>query len=344
MVPPDTSSPDDRSADAIVGVPSRPEIESVPLRPDAKEDSSVSPRSHSDGDGHGDGTVGPTLADAETRRPDLPPGRPIELADRGELFVRDVPGPTRGAPAIVLLHGWTATSDLNFYTCIRPLAEHYRVVAFDQRGHGLGLRTRKAFKLEDCADDAVAVADALGIDTFVPFGYSMGGTVAQLVWHRHRDRVDGLVLGSTAPYFAGRRPERLSFVGLTGLAALARYTPSQARAWITDQVYLQRRNADLGPWAADQIARHDWRMILEAGKAIGAFSSSDWIQDVDVPTAMIVTTDDAVVPVRRQVKLWRSIPDARVYRIHGPHDSVVTRADRYVPQLLRALRSVLRPE
>jgi len=286
-------------------------------------------------------TIGLTFADAETERPDLPPGSSVELPGRGSLFVRDMPGPSLESPTLVLLHGWTATADLNFGVCYRPLTEHYRVIAFDHRGHGLGLRARRAFRLEDCADDAVAVADALGVDSFIPFGYSMGGTIAQLLWQRHRDRVDGLVLGATAPYFAGRRPERLSFVGLTGLAAIARYTPSPARGWITDQVYLQRRSEALGPWAAEQIARHDWRMILEAGKAIGTFSSSDWITDIDVPTSVIVTTDDSVVPPRRQVKLWRSIPDAEVFRVHGPHDAVVTLPDRFVPQLLRAIASVV---
>lgn len=212
------------------------------------------------------------------------------------------------------------------------------MIAFDQRGHGVGARTRRPFRLEDCADDVIAVADALGIDTIVPVGYSMGGTVAQLVWRRHPQRVDGLVLCATAPYFAGRRDERLSFVGLTGLATLARYTPSQARAWITDQVYLQRRSESWGPWATEQIERHDWRMILEAGRAIGEFSSSDWLHEVDVPVAVVVTMDDPVVPRRRQTRLFEMIPGAVAYRVPGRHDAVVANADRFVPQLLRALR------
>ena len=166
------------------------------------------------------------------------------------------------------------------------------MIAFDHRGHARGLRSKRTFRLEDCADDVAAVAEQLGVDTFIPIGYSMGGPVAQLIWRRHRDRVDGLVLCATAPYFAGRRPERLSFVGLTGLAALARFTPAQARDWITDQVYLQRRSETWGPWAAEQVAMHDWRMILEAGKAIGEFSSSDWIDEVDVPTSVVVTMND----------------------------------------------------
>ena len=273
--------------------------------------------------------------------PALPTGHEIELAERGPLFVRDIAGPP-GAPTVVLLHGWTASADLNWFTCYGPLSEHVRVVAFDHRGHGRGLRSRRAFRLEDCADDVAAVADELGIDSFVPVGYSMGGPIAQLLWQRHRERVDGLVLCATAPYFAGRRPERLSFVGLTGLAALARVTPSQARDWITDQVYLQRRTESWGPWAAEQVALHDWRMILEAGKAIGEFSSSDWIHEVDVPTSVVVTMDDQVVPARRQVKLWDWIPGSEVYRVPGGHDAVVANAKQFVPQLLRAVGSVTR--
>ena len=149
------------------------------------------------------------------------------------------------------------------------------MIAFDHRGHARGLRSRSPFRLEDCADDVAHVADALGIERFVPVGYSMGGPVAMLTWRRHRERIDGLVLCATAPYFAGRRPERWSFAGLTGLAAIARYTPAQARGWITDQVYLQRKSESWGPWATEQAASHDWRMILEAGRAIGDFSASD---------------------------------------------------------------------
>ncbi len=277
-------------------------------------------------------------AATEPRAPALPPSTDIELPGLGTLAVRDVAGPP-DAPVVVLLHGWTATADLNFFTCYTALAERYRVIAFDHRGHGRGLRTRKTFKLEDCADDAVAVLDVLGVESAIPVGYSMGGTVAQLMWRRHPYRVDGLVLAATAPYFAGKQAERLSFMGLTGLAALARFTPSQARSWLTDQFYLQRK--DWGEWAIEQASQHDWRMILEAGRAIGEFSSSDWIGEIDVPAAVIVTTADGVVPFRRQVRLFEGIPGAEPFRIDAGHDAVVNDAGRFVPQLLRAIGSVI---
>ena len=277
--------------------------------------------------------------DGEPPAPELPPATPVELAGLGEVDVREVPGP-EGAPAVILIHGWTASADINFFTCYRALGEHVRVIAFDQRGHGSGLRTRRVVRLEDCADDVARVADALGIDTFIPVGYSMGGTIAQLTWRRHRDRVDGLVLAATAPHFAERRDERLSFLGLTGLAALARVTPTQARDRISDQVYLRRKTETWGPWAVAQAARHDWRMVLEAGRALGNFSSTDWLGEIDVPTSVVVTMRDPVVPLRRQVRLFDEIPGAEAFRVDGEHDAVVANADRFVPTLIRAIGSV----
>lgn len=271
--------------------------------------------------------------------PWLPPGRFVQLDERGTVLVRDFGGPA-GAPTLLLLHGWTATADLNWFRCYRALGERYRIIAFDHRGHGAGIRTRKAFRLEDCADDAIDVATALGIERVIPVGYSMGGPIAQLVWRRHPDRVDGLVLCATAPYFARRREERLSFLGLTGLAAVARVTPENARAWLTRQLYLQRKTAQWDSWAMQEAGAHDWRMVLEAGRSLGQFSSFAWLGDVDVPVATVMTMRDTIVPVERQLRLFEMIPHAQAFRVDGGHDAVITDADRFVAALLDALESV----
>ncbi len=272
--------------------------------------------------------------------PPLPHGRFVELPDRGTVLVRDFGGPP-GAPTLALLHGWTATADLNWFRAYEPLGAHYRVIAFDHRGHGTGLRPKKAFRLEDCADDVADVAAILGIDRFIAVGYSMGGPVAQLLWRRHPERVDGLVLCATAPFFSGRREERLGFLGLTGLAAIARVTPEQARTWLTDQFYLQKRAEIWEPWAVREASRHDWRVVLEAGRAIGTFSSREWISTVDVPTSVVMTMRDSVIPLRRQAQLFELIDGAVPFRIDADHDAVVAHADQFNPTLLRAVRSVV---
>ena len=140
----------------------------------------------------------------------MPPGRFVKLGGRGSTFVWEVEGP-QGAPTLVLLHGWQVTAAVNWYPCMRLLGRRFRVLAFDQRGHGRGIRSRRTFSLEDCADDAVALADHLGIDTVIPVGYSLGGAVAQLVWRRHPERVEGLVLCETSRNFRGSDLENLAF-------------------------------------------------------------------------------------------------------------------------------------
>jgi 3-oxoadipate enol-lactonase len=238
----------------------------------------------------------------------------------------------------VLLHGWTATADLNFYTCFDALGEHFRVLAMDHRGHGTGIRSRRRFRLEGCADDVAELLDVEGTGPAVALGYSMGGAVAQLLWQRHRESVRGLVLAATAAKFKARYNDRLSFFGLKGLGHLARLTPTQARTWLSNQLYLERKTATWPSWAIDEVAAHDWRMVLEAGGAIGSFHSASWLGEIDVPTAIVVTMQDEVVPLRRQIELFEAIPDARAFRLDAAHDGVVARPDRAVPVLLEACR------
>ena len=269
------------------------------------------------------------------QRPWLPPGRYVALPGRGTTFVREVSGPP-GAPVLLLLHGWTVTADLNWFTAYRRLGERYRVVALDHRGHGRGVRSdEEPFTLESCADDAAALCEVLGIDRCVAVGYSMGGTVAQLVWHRHRDLVDALVLCSTGAHFADTRNEQLNFLGLTGLAALVRLAPTRARQWMGEQ-YVARRGRTFESWALEELARHDLAAVLAAGREIGRFASDEWLGTIDVPTAVIVTMQDQVVPVRRQLKLFEGIGTAVAYRVDGPHDAVVSLAETYLPVLAEA--------
>ena len=103
------------------------------------------------------------------------------MPGRGTTFVRELPGPSADAPTLLLLHGWTATADLNWFSVYEALGRHYRIVALDHRGHGRGIRSRKPFRLADCADDAAALVRELGLGSVIPVGYSMGGPIALLI-------------------------------------------------------------------------------------------------------------------------------------------------------------------
>ena len=280
---------------------------------------------------------------ADLTGPPLPPGRPVRLPGRGTTFVREIAGPP-GAETIVLLHGLGATADLNWFRCYGAVGREYRVIALDHRGHGRGLRSRRAFRLADCADDVAALAEVLGIDRLTAVGYSMGGPIAQLLWRRHRDLVAGLVLCATSRSFTRQRPtDRVLMSSLIGLSAAARLTPAPLRAYVTTLVGGRLGDDPMGQWAMRQIRRHDQSAVLQAAYAISRYDSRSWIGEVDVPTAVVATMQDRLVPAWRQVKLAQAIPDATIHRIPADHGACVMQTRLFVPALLEGCASVTRP-
>lgn len=273
--------------------------------------------------------------------PWLPPGRRVHLRGRGTTFIRELEGPP-GAPTLVLLHGLTATADVNWFTAFERLGREFNVVAIDHRGHGRGIRTWRPFRLEDCADDVAALARQLGLSRIIPVGYSMGGPISLLTWQRHRDLVDGLVLCATARNFASRSArDRLFFSSLIPLSAAARLTPTTVRARMANTFITTRtQGRPLADWVAGELRRGDAASILQATSALGRFRAAPWLHQVDVPAAVVVTTNDQLVAARRQLKLAESIPGASVYRVDGDHAACVTAPGRFVPALLAACRDV----
>jgi pimeloyl-ACP methyl ester carboxylesterase len=268
--------------------------------------------------------------------PKLPRGKRVRLPGRGTTYVREVAGPP-GAPVVVLLHGLAATAALNWFSVFGPLGQRYRVVALDHRGHGLGIRDSLRFRLEDAADDVAALADVLGIERFIPIGYSMGGPIAQLLWKQHRDRVEGLVLCATSRNFRGHPRDQLMYAGLP-FAALALRLPGTAALWRNGERVLGTRfgGPPFAHWAQRELRRHDVPSIVAAAGEIGRFSSHRWVHDIDVPTSVLVHTHDQLVPPRRQRKLAESIPGARVFEVDGDHFVCARHPERFVPALLDA--------
>ena len=278
--------------------------------------------------------------DRRIGRPPLPAGRPVEIPGRGKTFVREVSGPSADAPAVLLLHGWTVTAALNWFTVYRPLAEHVRVVSLDHRGHGQGIRSRRPFRLEDAADDAVALADVLGIDEFAVAGYSMGGPIAQLAWRRHPDRVRGLVLAATFARSSGRAGERAAMRSLGQVGRASRFAPRRRQLDVFTRAMLAggSRPDDRPPWMVSEVRSGSVPMMLEAGGAIAAFDSRAWLGEVDVPTGVFITSHDAIVPPDRQHKLAALLPHAEIRQAPIDHDGCVTAADRFVPDFVDLVR------
>lgn len=275
--------------------------------------------------------------------PFLPGGRYVLLPGRGTTFVRELEGPP-GAPVLVLMHGWTASSALNWFGCYRELGRHFRVVAIDHRGHGRGIRSRRPFRLEDCADDVAALMDELGIEGMIPVGYSMGGPIALLTWRRHPSLVEGLVLCSTARRFANGRPaERAIAGGMVGLSLAASLSPESLRRMAVERFINGRlAGSELDRWAASELRLNDPVPLLQAGAALARFDARPWLSQVDVPTAVVVTESDQIVAPESQLALASGLRGSQVFRIDGDHGVCATEPARFAPVLSAACQHVAR--
>jgi 3-oxoadipate enol-lactonase len=264
---------------------------------------------------------------------DVPDGRVVDLPGRGTTYVIDS-GPQDG-PTFVLLHSVACTGVMTWYPALAKLQELGRVVVLDQRGHGQGISTPR-FLLEDCADDVAALADALDIPTFVPVGYSMGSFVAQLVWKRHRDRADGLVLCAAAAAVNRANYERVA----TGLfAALIETLSPQARR-LAPAVAVPPGVLQNHQWILGQVRSTSPGAITRAVAELIRFDSTSWVGQIDVPTAVLITTRDRAFGVQRQRWLASRIPGAQTVEVDAGHAGCTFASDKFVAGLLAAVGSV----
>jgi len=254
---------------------------------------------------------------AEGEAPFLLPGKIVDVPGRGEMFVRHHQHADTSAPTLLLLHGWTASCDLQFFTAYQELSQHFSIIGVDHRGHGRGLRPNVPVTLEDCADDAAAVAGALGISSVITVGYSMGGPISLLTAQRHPELVDGMVLEATALEWSGTRKEknRMRFIGplshIVGRPRLLRFFMKQT----LPRGHETRRYMT---WIISENRRNDPWMIAEAGKAIARFDARGFANTLNKPTSYVLTLRDTLVRPHKQKALAEAIK-AQIVELDGDH-------------------------
>ncbi len=254
--------------------------------------------------------------------PPLPDGRVVFVPNRGEMFIREGPGPG-GGPAIVLLHGWTLSADLNWFSGVYEVASrHGHMLAPDIRGHGRGLRSEEPFTLQAAADDVAALLRELGLGPAILVGYSMGSSIALLMAHTSPDVVAGLVLASSGLQWRATLYERVVWRALAGVEYVLRFG---APTGITDR-YLRhavQQSPELGPyrsWLKAEARRGDPTDIAAAGRELGGYDARTLAENIDVPTVVVVTKRDKLIRPRRQHRLAEVI-GGKTVEVDGAHNA-----------------------
>ena len=231
---------------------------------------------------------------------------PSVVLDEVELYYEEA-GPV-DAPAVLLLHGFSASSAMWAFQRA-PLAERYRVIAPDARGHGR-TRTvgRERLSLGRSAADALALLDRLGIAKTHVVGLTMGGMVAQELVLAAPERVDALVLCDT---LAGPLPAPL----LLAAATLPLAAEIRAVREVVHRRWISRMGgggaAQLSDVARSMTSHDDLRGMLRAGRALVA--KPDRRRDlarISHDTLVLVGENDALF--NGSIVLHARLPRARL--------------------------------
>jgi 3-oxoadipate enol-lactonase len=210
----------------------------------------------------------------------------------------------------------------------QPQADHfrdrYRVVRYDQRGHGASAVPAGPYSFAELGDDALALADALGIERFHFVGLSMGGMTALGLALDHADR---LLSVTAANCVAGFPPEgrqtwddRITAVRANGLeplldATLERWFTAPTRAARPEQMAAVRA----------MVAATPLEGYLGCCGAIKALDYAGRLGDIAVPMLLVAGTHDMGTPAAAMRAMQAAVPGAEYVELDAAHVSNLER-------------------
>jgi non-heme chloroperoxidase len=241
-----------------------------------------------------------------------------EVQVRGGVKLRYAHQGPPGAPALLLLHGYT-DSWFSFSRVLPLLPPGLRVIVPDQRGHGDSDRPNHGYDMDEFASDALQLLDSLGIRRAAVIGHSMGSFIAQRIAMRAPSRVSHLVLAGSAT--TARNAEVFSLMAAVE-AQLDPISRDFVKDFQTSTIYRSVPEEFLNTVIAEsmKMPARQWKAVL------AALLREDWtpqLATIRCPTLVLWGVQDSIFRGADQDQLMRKIPLAamNVYSGvgHAPH-------------------------
>lgn len=273
----------------------------------------------------------------------------IETRDGTKIFYKDW-GP-RDAQPIVFHHGWPLSSDDWDNQMLYFLANGYRVIAHDRRGHGRSDQTDQGHDMVTYANDVVDLAAALDLKDAVHIGHSTGGgEVAAYVARSEPGRVaKAALLGAIPPLMlqTADNPDGVPKEAFDGLRAGLAANRAQFFLDVPSGPFYGF-NRD-GAEVSQGLINNWWRQGMMGSasahyQCIAVFSETDQTADLkamNVPTLVMHGDDDQVVPIANSAeKAVKILPNGTLKVYEGlSHGFFATHPDLVNPDLLGFVQS-----
>ena len=225
-----------------------------------------------------------------------------------------VDGPA-DAPVVVLSNSLGATRGM-WDPQVPALAERYRVVTYDTRGHGESPAPAGPYTLDDVTDDLVALLDEVGAERAHVVGLSLGGMTAMRLAARNPERVDRLVvLCTSANPDAQPFLDRAATVRAGGTAPLA---PAVVGRWLTPPYAAE--HPELVARLEGMIAGCDDEGYASCAEVVAHVDLRADLGRITAPTLVVSGADDLALPPDHQQLIADGIPGAELLTVSpGAH-------------------------
>ncbi|NIY72327.1 alpha/beta hydrolase [Marivivens donghaensis] len=273
----------------------------------------------------------------------------IETRDGTKIFYKDW-GP-RDAQPIVFHHGWPLSGDDWDNQMLFFLANGYRVIAHDRRGHGRSDQTDLGHDMATYANDVADLAAALDLKNAVHIGHSTGGgEVAAYVAKAEPGRVaKAALLGAIPPLMlkTDANPDGVPLEVFDGFRAALAANRAQFYLDVPSGPFygFNREGADV----SQGLINNWWRQGMMGSasahyQCIAVFSETDQTEDLkamNVPTLVMHGDDDQVVPIANSAeKAVKLLPNGTLKVYKGlSHGFFATHPDVVNPDLLSFVQS-----
>ncbi len=216
-------------------------------------------------------------------------------------------------PVVMLCHGLLGTLAM-WQPQVSALGTCFRVLRYDNRGHGLTEVTAPPYSVEQLAADAVGLLDALGIERAHFVGCSLGGMIGQELGAHHAERLRSLVLVGSRSVMppASMWDERVRIARTGGIAPLL---PTMLERWFTT-TFRASDPAAVAAVAASVLAT-PVEGFVGACMAIRDMDHTQLLPRIATPTLVTSADCDPGVPVADTHFIHAAVPGAEMALVEG---------------------------
>ena len=198
-----------------------------------------------------------------------------------------------GAPSLVFIN--CLGTDFRIWDdIVAPLANRYRILRYDKRGHGLSELIAGDASMSDYARDLAALMDERGVKSATIVGLSIGGLIAQELYRQRPDLVASLILCDTGVKIGTDEmwANRIAEIERGGLEAIA---DGVMQRWFSAD-FRANRTTDLAGWRA-MLTRTPIAGYLQACGALRHADLRPYAGAIKVPALCVVGDEDGSTPV-----------------------------------------------